>query len=1354
MISDVYNSNSLEFSGDLLDRFNAVDVNPPGIVEITGISQHGMATASGLKKDDYQQMGSLVMGLLDVQQVATVNKIPIPSEVVEHFRHIKCHCMMGLFAEIGRAWLTIDSDIYIWTYENSRDVAYFDGLSHLITSVGIVKPKTSVFVPDIKYLLILATTIEIVILGVTFDNTTKTSMSTSQQNSSHEEMQLINKPIFVLSTDNVTITTIEGTADGRIFFGGSDGCLYEIIYQAESNWLGKRCKKVNLSQSLMSFMVPGFLKAFNEVDPIVKIAVDNSRKYLYTLSERGTIEAWTLGNDHSAIRRISRLTQNEIFQKASNIFKSIDESALKPVTAICPLSKTDNTKMHLIAVTQSGARFYFTTTSLQNPAMLSTTTGGMPVAEAARQPNGLFLLHVRMPPGYDTPNTTLHQPKNIHTAFQCAGSFLMVSSTQQDKDLLWSLNSQLFPFSDVNRQFTESNTKVPLDGQVWSVAEVKDNICGNLQENFQTVYQKPSRIVLLTNQGAHILELLKPVNVLQQILLACHNPNHDAVKTYFQIHTEAEACATSVAIACLDYLKGSELSFWATQAFLFYGNRPEFDNQQQQDPRMASKMLRDPNRSLMDPGSPRALSTPLATRPQKTLASPLQSPTFTSPNLHRHVQPEVRQVRYPAKYSGLYIHLARIIRPIWGLKCIIQKNQSSITPYDCNLILNDLYAFKSFLDSNPIITSTANSSLANQQHRNDTTARYEMSMMGNSPDYRNRNLQEDAFAEERLSIEALIRLVTHACEVIGLWKILCEHQLHTLFSNITIEYQNLLLSCNYRDLILFRSDICAVLIVALINTYLGDNASLGPVSAKLREVCPMLYRHEDAISHKATELLILAKNTQDTDEKDVKLQTALRLCKDAAPNIPLSSICEQFVSAEFYNGVIELCAICASKLDPSDAATYYSKNNDKLEDQEGYLAYTARLNCYKEIKTMLEKIYNLCMNTLAMDVGASNEENNNAFSKRIIPIITMALQQSDQFLHFSIYEWLLEHNLLGRWLDISEPSLGEYLSQAVVKNPDNLLLADLLWKYYEKNLQHSAAAKILLNLATMHSNSLSIDQRYEYLARAVMCMRNSNVGSASQNGILLKDLEDKLEIARVQKFILDSINSNNHINDHEKQDALQELNATLYEMTDLYCKFAERFNLWECKLTILNCANYNDALLIESVWAKILDEELEFAGTGVNKGERMISKVKYLAREHGTNSHCFPITFLVHELEIRCCKLAIDPSPVPINLLDMDIDVGLILDVYSRLISLNERVWSSYGDENYLIKSCNRLTAQLAANPNLFIKNRLKIFAKIQDLTSACLNLLYTNTNTDSKNVIDALIQAIRETQIKIQRNL
>lgn len=98
-----------------------------------------MGTASGLNDYDYQNLSNLTMGLKNLNQLELVSKIPIPPEIMEHFRSnfvfsvvkltepeiycfvylyfiaidIKCHCMMGLFSEIGRAWLTIDSDIYV-----------------------------------------------------------------------------------------------------------------------------------------------------------------------------------------------------------------------------------------------------------------------------------------------------------------------------------------------------------------------------------------------------------------------------------------------------------------------------------------------------------------------------------------------------------------------------------------------------------------------------------------------------------------------------------------------------------------------------------------------------------------------------------------------------------------------------------------------------------------------------------------------------------------------------------------------------------------------------------------------------------------------------------------------------------------------------------------------------------------------------------------------------------------------------------------------------------------------------------------------------------------------------------------
>lgn len=31
---------------------------------------------------------------------------------------MQCNCMMGVFPEINRAWLIIDSDIFMWNYED------------------------------------------------------------------------------------------------------------------------------------------------------------------------------------------------------------------------------------------------------------------------------------------------------------------------------------------------------------------------------------------------------------------------------------------------------------------------------------------------------------------------------------------------------------------------------------------------------------------------------------------------------------------------------------------------------------------------------------------------------------------------------------------------------------------------------------------------------------------------------------------------------------------------------------------------------------------------------------------------------------------------------------------------------------------------------------------------------------------------------------------------------------------------------------------------------------------------------------------------------------------------------------
>lgn len=245
--------------------------------------------------------------------------------------------------------------------------------------------------------------------------------------------------------------------------------------------------------------------------------------------------------------------------------RTIDELVFKPVVTICPLSISDCPNLHLLAVTQHGVRFYFSTTPLMQPQSAT------PPNETIK-PQSLYLLHVRLPPGY-TPNATIGKPKQIHAAFYSSGTLLMVSTPQQDQDVLWSLSSEPFP---LRPYLAESSTVMPLNGQVWSIAEMGNDLNSSALVSPLQSAKTNKKVILLTNQGVQIIALVKPMHMLMQLLLGCHGPHHEAIKGYFQSQTEANACATSVLLACMEAFRGTDMGIWATQAFLLYGGEPNY----------------------------------------------------------------------------------------------------------------------------------------------------------------------------------------------------------------------------------------------------------------------------------------------------------------------------------------------------------------------------------------------------------------------------------------------------------------------------------------------------------------------------------------------------------------------------------------------------------------------------------------------------------------------------------------------------------------------------------------------------------------------------------------------------------
>lgn len=142
-----------------------------------------------------------------------------------------------------------------------------------------------------------------------------------------------------------------------------------------------------------------------------------------------------------------------------------------------------------------------------------------------------------------------------------------MSSQQHDQDMLWSLSTAAFS----NKiQLSESSSVVPLDGIVWDVAEFSSSQRNALKSALRTE-QMIKKIVLLTNQGVHILTLQKPIDILQQLLTMCGGPHNELIRDFFRVNSPVEACLICLMLACSKQYFNTETALWAIQAFILYG---------------------------------------------------------------------------------------------------------------------------------------------------------------------------------------------------------------------------------------------------------------------------------------------------------------------------------------------------------------------------------------------------------------------------------------------------------------------------------------------------------------------------------------------------------------------------------------------------------------------------------------------------------------------------------------------------------------------------------------------------------------------------------------------------------------
>jgi hypothetical protein len=333
----------------------------------------------------------------------------------------------------------VDNKLFLWKYTESAAEAglggagpdnceTFDGMSEVIVSVALSAPRPGVFLDAVKYVLVVASPVEVTLLAITCD-----------ANGNNFKMV---PTAYTVPSDNVAMVKVVGSQSGRIFMAGNDGNVYELDYSnTESAWTGlidgdggrHKCRKINhfAWNWKLVHILPPFLKALaSDEDNLVGLAVDNIRHVVYSVTSKGKLSAFYLGASGSEMQLF--LPSFNLMDAARSFLSGygVAEGSPRPeafssgattgcaVLSLCVLSPSESRRVHLVATLQNGIRIYL---SVRTPG---NTFSQLPNPQAAAgtypSPSGVQVLYVRSPPPPSVLRACAHSGTGPSSAMQGA----------------------------------------------------------------------------------------------------------------------------------------------------------------------------------------------------------------------------------------------------------------------------------------------------------------------------------------------------------------------------------------------------------------------------------------------------------------------------------------------------------------------------------------------------------------------------------------------------------------------------------------------------------------------------------------------------------------------------------------------------------------------------------------------------------------------------------------------------------------------------------------------------------------------------------------------------------------------
>lgn len=1039
---------------------------------------------------------------------------------------------------------------------------------------------------------------------------------------------------------------IIGTSSGRIFLGGQDGSLNEVTYQAEEGWFTPKCRKLNYTANRIMKFFPSFLQRNSQSTPIVDLVVDDTRNIMYSLHTDGSIQVVDLGLHGDAFRVVIHKTNiaSEAVRFVPQMFPdSAGASARKELTivGIYPIQTTESSTLHLVAVTRTGVRLYFGTSS--NTHYHSRATA----YDRSKRPESLILYHVRFPPSKSSgpappfsgspsragaSEASTSSPEDVVSACYSSGVLLLADNRGVSGDALIAVGSDTATiFRDAaggaaatvsyamgpQRRFDEfreiSFAVKMADGKAHALAEIpltklapkslvllaNDPTLLRNELALQTHLLPQREFLCLSSSRLLLVQRTWPVDHLRHLLRVSAGSDNALLREFRKTYGLEETCAMCLIIVLNDAANDRQIADLATAMFYHAGGHPRVEF----------------------PSS------------------------FVQPNAGSSSQPMTEAdilstggtILLSGGHDGISLYLTRLLRPIWHQAMFIAGsgspfyNKNNMAREQLEQLQRQLLSLKAFIET--MVSFQAPQSAAGVA---GTPARLNSIR---------REAVDVAREKERQSLQSIHALIKRCSEVLSLLDIvsLCD-------SN---RVMNLVSSGNKAKVVQMRFGasisqneeyLYSDLIDAVFRTVSSsdDADKRDRISEALRTRCPTLFKEEDKIRMKAQEFTQRAMLVGDGDFAEQwhlledSLERYVTIAAYLVERLLLADVVQLYVYFRFYRGAVELVLRCALASDTDKLGIKFYKTRDPA-NEKGKAAFEKRYSIYSNLNAFFDEMRHgreptngfqtlLDAGTLPARPVVTPEQ----LQTLLDDGLKFARERDDELFHYWMYEFDYSAHATSELVELDTPYIEWWLKNRMENRAVSL---DLLSRYYQSQKRDGEAARCLLELAGLPDADLPSDVRITLEDRLSSLAEAQLLSVSSRDQQLVREIAERLELARIQRNILRTIEGEYDSNEPQTRKAILDLNSQLFGSSDLWKQFAARFGLREQALDILKASGMRNADLVKRLWKNIFDD-FNPNGEGYNL-DALKTKVRDLTfRYYPATDTVFPLDFIVVELEM------------------------------------------------------------------------------------------------------------------------